>query len=71
MQDGLNDLETYPELPTWTLVNQYTGFEQTVTDAMLEQAFNEETLMKIKTGRSRAWLLIEKNVPTNASHKLY
>jgi hypothetical protein len=70
-----SDLETYPEFKTWTLINLFTGEERLVTDAMLEQAFTDESeLMKIKSGRSKAWSLIENFndlTASNASQILY
>ncbi len=59
--DVFNDLETYPELKTWTLINLYSNEENLVTDAMLLKAFSEEEINKIKAGRNAAWLLIENN----------
>ena len=55
----LNDLETFPELSKWTLTNLFTDEETLVTKAQLLEAFGEEGLMKIKSGRNTAWLLTE------------
>lgn len=55
----LNDLETFPEIPKWTLTNLYTNEDIVVTYAQLVEAFGEEGLMKIKSGRNNAWLLTE------------
>lgn len=68
-----NDLDTYPEFKTWTLINLFTNEEYKVTDAMLETAFTDELeLMKIKSGRSKAWMLIENiQESSNASQILY
>lgn len=55
----LNDLETFPELSKWTLTNLFTNEETLVTKAQLLEAFGEEGLMKIKSGRNNAWLLTE------------
>lgn len=55
----IGELETYPEIKTWTLVNLFTNSETLVTDKMLSDAFDQDTLMKIKSGRSNAWMLIE------------
>ena len=55
----LNVLETFPEIPKWTLTNLFTGEESLVTMAQLLEAFGEEGLMKIKSGRNDAWLLTE------------
>ena len=55
----LNDLETFPEIPKWTLTNLFTDEESLVTKDQLLEAFGEEGLMKIKSGRNTAWLLTE------------
>lgn len=55
----LNDLETFPEISKWTLTNLFTDEETLVTKAQLLEAFGEEGLMKIKSGRNNAWLLTE------------
>ena len=57
--NALNDLETFPELSKWTLTNLFTNEETLVTKAQLLEAFGEEGLMKIKSGRNNAWLLTE------------
>ncbi|AZU98740.1 hypothetical protein vBAbaMPhT2_236 [Acinetobacter phage vB_AbaM_PhT2] len=58
--EPFNDIITYPEIPTWTLINLYSGQELTVTEAQLVQAFPDETeRMKIMSNRSPAWAVIE------------
>lgn len=55
-----SDIITYPEIPTWTLVNNYNGQELTVTESQLVQAFpDEQTRLKIMANRSPAWSVIE------------
>ncbi|EQA7786757.1 protein GP45.2 [Acinetobacter baumannii] len=70
--EPFSDITTYPEIPTWTLINLYTGAEMIVTDSQLAQAFPVELeLMKIKSGRSKAWMLIENHQQINAINELY
>lgn len=67
MTPGINDLITYPEIQTYTLINNFTGQEVVVTEGMLKTAFPREMeLMRIKSGRHKAWTLIENFTNPNA-----
>ena len=59
MAGELNDLLAYPEVKTYTLINLYSKDENIVTEQQLKEAFSEENLMMIRSGRSEAWTLIE------------
>lgn len=52
-------LHCAPELKRYMLVNLFSGDQILVTDKMLEEAFSgdENELMKIRSGRSKAWFL--------------
>lgn len=55
----LNELITYPEIETFILINLFTNEEIVVTEQHLKNAFTEEELMKINSGRSNAWLIFD------------
>ena len=61
MDITLGELHAYPEIKSWTLVNLFTNQETIVTEKMLLDAFESDELMRIKSGRSDAWILIENN----------
>lgn len=55
-----SDIETYPELQTWTLINLYSGQEIVVTERQLITAFpNDSERLKIMSNRTKAWYVIE------------
>lgn len=58
----LNELKTYPELKTFTLVNLLTNQEHIVTEAQLKDAFSENEINKMMTNRSKAFLVYENNL---------
>lgn len=58
----LNELKTYPELKTFTLVNLLTNQEHTVTEEQLKAAFSDNEINKMKTNRSKAFLVYENNL---------
>lgn len=59
MDDVLNELLTYPELKTYTLVNLLTNQEHQVTEQHLESAFSQQQINTMLTGRSKAFLLYQ------------
>lgn len=56
-----NELDVYPDLETFSLVNNFTNEIRTVTEHQLLEAFGEEEFIKIKSGRNSAWL-VYKNI---------
>lgn len=55
-----SDIETYPEVKTWTLTNLYSNQELIVTEAQLKVAFPDEVeRMKIMSNRTKSWFIIE------------
>lgn len=55
----LNELAVYPDIQTLTLVNLFTGDEMIVTESQLIEAFGEDEVLKIKSNRNPAWMIIE------------
>lgn len=55
----LNELAVYPDIQTLTLVNLFTGDEMIVTESQLIDAFGEDEVLKIKSNRNHAWMVIE------------
>lgn len=55
----LNEIDTFPEIKKFSLVNLFTNEERIVTHKQLVDAFGETELNKIKSGRNNAWLLTE------------
>lgn len=55
----IGEIETYPEIKRYSLLNLFTEEERIVTHLQLQNAFAESDLMKIKAGRHNAWLLTE------------
>ncbi|ADG60010.1 hypothetical protein Acj9p110 [Acinetobacter phage Acj9] len=56
----LNELEAFPEIESFILLNMLTNEERRVTNADLIRAFpDEETRLKIKGGRHKVWYLYE------------
>lgn len=60
MDHFIGELEVYPEIKTYTLINNFTNDETLVTEAMLNEIFPDESnRMKVLTGRHRSWTIIE------------
>ncbi|UQS93681.1 hypothetical protein AC4_101 [Acinetobacter phage AC4] len=69
--EPFSDIITYPEIPTWTLINLYSGAELIVTEAQLVQAFPDETMrMKIMSNRSPAWAVIENTYDPHSQNQV-
>lgn len=67
-----SDLETYPEIQTYTLYNVYNRQEIIVTEQMMITSFPDETeRMKIFSGRSKNWILTENIIESNQINPLY
>lgn len=67
----LNDLECYPELKRYVLLNNFNSDEIIVTEQMLKDRFSDDDLAKIRTGRHKYYMLIDYFQNEDASVKLF
>lgn len=66
----LNELETFPEIETYTLIDLYSGTERLVTRKMLEGAFKPEKITDMLSGKDHAWSLLS-NFSNNEPNILF
>lgn len=55
----MNDLQCYPEIEQYILVNNYLGTETHVTLKQVKEMFGEEKTSRILTNRDDYWTLIK------------
>lgn len=53
----INELEYYPEIEQYILMNNFTGHETRITISQLQEIFGEIEASKILTNRSDYWTL--------------
>lgn len=56
---NFNDLNCYPELKKYVLVNLFDGSEQLVSEKQLTDAFTADQLLEMKSNRHKAWFVYE------------
>lgn len=55
----IQEIKSFPELKSYILINNYTGEETIVSEPHLISAFGKDGFIKIKSGRSDYWILID------------